>query len=325
MVVACIKILSGVQGELKIFGMSLGVENRKGYEEPFPAIYYLGSKNEDFKKAFEPGKTWVAVQALFKNPDDINWKGNLPQKALAFTLLKQPAMKEAIQTVYSQRAQQAADKRKQQEEEWQKRNKAAEDLLQKIHDVVAVGNNSAKPPQMEGKKAKPFYPEFGNIQDLLGDAIGFFRHPSGMTFKLCNHQEGLVVYLNKANTGHELESLAKANPYIFQRNLHNGVASLPQSAPHYEDRKAILEWLLSELGTATSGAQVFEETSTVIQQPAEVVPPKEAPVVVASVDVSEVLGAAATNGVPEGTKCHFSAKPASRTRTKQTKGEAVAA
>lgn len=324
-VAACLAILQGKPNIYPMFGIQLQVEVREGKEEDFPVLVYFdakyGDEGQNLCGKLREGH-WIGTSTLLRNPKNMTFR-NIQDELFTLTILAQPEMQEAL-AVYREEVNQH---RQAQETE---QRELLNNLRSRVMPSAAPVTTAVKPvekPELTAKKAKPVYPTFAKLSDILGDSIGVFNHPSGVAIKVCNHSLGLTVRAHTQDEKHPVYAFAKGNQFLRQVDVAKGSFEPYPGEGFVSEKEQFMDWVHEQLETEDAGNKpvAAPEVTTTGQQPVEVAPAQTAPIVATSVDVEEVFGPAATNGVTENGKRGVPAKRAPKVRAKKTPGEAMAA
>jgi hypothetical protein len=324
-VAACLAILQGKPALYPVFGIQLHVEIRHGNEEDFPVLVYFdakyGDEGQNLCGKLREGH-WIGTSTLLRNPKNITFR-NIQDELFTFTILAQPEMQEAL-AVYREEANH--QRQAQEAEQRELLNNLRSRVLPSAAPVATAVKLVVQPEPTE-KKAKPFYPGFTKLADILGDSIGVFNHPSGVTIKVCNHPFGLTVRANTRDENHPVYAFAKGNQFLRQVDVAKGSFEPYPGENFVFEKEQFMDWIHEQLEREAAGNMpaAAPEVVTIGQQPVEVAQAPATPTTTASVDVEKVFGVAATSGVAKDAKRGVPAKRAPKARAKKVAGEAVIA
>lgn len=325
-VAACFAILQGKPNLYPIFGIQLHVESRTSGGETFPILIYTdaedGDEGQNLRGKIPPGY-WVGVSKLFCNPEKMFFK-KVEDGLLVLTMLAQSEMQEALAMYFEKEAQERQAQEKAQRELL---NTLRSRVLPSITAPVAVDAKKAETSKPVSKKvnAKPDYPVFTKLSDILGNSIGVFNHPSGVTIKVCSSGGGFLVSASTRDEAHPAFACSSKNQLLRQMDVIKEEFIPYEGEKCVAEKQIFMDWLRKQLKNEKTGkaspVAVATEVIAVSQQLMEVATTPVVPS--ATVSVDEILGAATTNGVTKGKP----GVPAKRTkpRTKKTACEAVTA
>lgn len=313
---ACLDLLRGVPKLYPMFGIQLLVEMRQGAESEFPVLVFhdalYGEEGQKVCGQIRPG-FWVPAnklgyrafkQGAFKSPSE---------EILVLALLNQPEMQVA-------RAKFFAEEDSKQQALFQKRDTLLAELRAKVAPILGMSREPSVSEVPSAPKTKIVYPTFLSVKQILDDGIGVFQPTAGVTIKVCNSLDGLVIRVQTRDEAHPAYGFSKNNLYFTQMDVVKGMVPTIPDEKFIEEKVMFMDWLQDLLETGDQPAPVADKVkdAPADEQSAEVVAPDSAPAVLeapaSEAFVDEILGAGANNGVTEGAKKSVPAKRVVKSR-----------